>query len=107
MAAQTATGQLIPAGVNDANRFIIKSVVPGAIANGETFTVTLPDGVAKDALPSAAPNCYSLSGDTYTRDADMADVTTHNRVTGVTVYTSGAGGVASGSILLQEYFGVG
>lgn len=107
MSNQAATAQYIPEGVNRSNRFTVKAVVPGAISSGETFSVTLPDGVPKDALPAAPPNCYSLSGDVYTRDADAADVSTHNRATGVTVYTSGAGGIAAGSIVIQEYIGHG
>ncbi len=105
MSNQVATGSLVPEGVNRGNRFVVKSVLPGAISS-ETFTVTLPDGLPKDAVPSAPPMCYALSGDVYTLDGDIGAVTTHNRSTGVTVYTS-TGAVASGSIVIQEYMAIG
>jgi len=106
MANQVATGQVIPEGVNRANRFTVKSVVPDAVGNTETFTVTLPDGVPKDALPVGPPMAYTLTNNVYTRDAGIGVVTSHNRVTGVTVYTA-ASAVAAGTIVLQDYIGHG
>ena len=102
MANQSATSKYVPNGVNGGHHFVTHATVPGAIANTETFTVTLPDGCPKDAVPAGAPQVYSLSGDVYTRDADLPVVTTHDRSTGVTVYTA-VGAVASGSILIQHY----
>jgi len=106
MANVNAQASLLPEGVNRGNRFIARSVVGTALANTDTFSVTVPDGVPKDALPVGRPNVYTLSGDVYTLDPDIAVVTTHDRVLGKTVYTA-AGAVAAGAILLQEFIGVG
>lgn len=106
MANVAATAQGIPRGVNGGNVFFMKTTIGTALANNDTLTVTLPDGFPKDALPFGKPNAYVLSTDTYTLDTDIGVITTHQRATGVTVYTA-SGNVAAGTILVQGYVGVG
>lgn len=97
--------QVLPAGLNGGNRFFAKAVLP-AMSSSDTASVTVPDGCPKDAIPVGPPGIYALSSDTWTRDNDINVVTSHNRSTGVTVYTAG-GNVAAGTVLIQEYVGLG
>lgn len=106
MANVAATAQGIPRGVNGGNVFYMKTVIGTALANTDTLTVTLPDGFPKDALPVGNPEVYTLSTDTYTRLTTLTAPTTHQRATGVTVYTA-TGTVAAGAVLVQGYVGVG
>lgn len=105
MTAKAATAQFIPSGINEANHFVVKVTCP-ALTSSDTLDVTLPTGCPADALPVGPPVCYSLSSDTYTKDTDIGDVTTHNRATGVTRITP-TGNVAAGSVLLLHYMGHG
>ena len=107
MAAQAASGTLLPFGVNSANFYAV-IVICAALAAADTLDVTLPDGVPKDALPIGEPQAYLLAADTYTADPDFGvAVTTHQRVTGVTRLTVGGNGIAAGTKLLMLYVGTG
>ena len=105
MSTYSATASYLPGGVNRANLFAIIVTMP-AMTVGQTIDVTLPDGVPKDALPLGPPQSFSLSGDVYTKDTDVGDVTTHNRSTGVTTITA-TGTITVGEKMLLLYAGTG
>lgn len=102
MGSHAVTGSYIPQGVNAGNRGFRKAVLTASLANGETLTVNPPSGMDVSLVPTAV-HCFTVSGDTWTRDTDMPlGVTTHDVGTGVSVLTA-TGNVASGAIVLIEY----
>jgi hypothetical protein len=103
MASHAVTGAYVPMGVNQGNMFFVSAVLTEALANGNTFDITLPAGVDKDAIPMSVV-CYAFATPTYTLDADIGAITTHNITTGVTRITA-TGNVASGSIVRLGYLG--
>ena len=85
---------------NTSNKFVLKCTVGTALANNDTFTITLPSGCPLDLVPGTL-RCYTLSSTTYTSNALLA-ITTHNTSTGVTVLTA-SGTVAQGALVYLEY----
>lgn len=81
--------------------FILKSTLPVG-ATSDVLSVTIPAGLAKDAVPVGPAAVYTLSVDTYTRNVQIAQPTAHDRSVGITTYAV-AGTVAAGSLLFQEY----
>lgn len=104
MASHAVTGKYVPFGVNQQNVFYVRATLTEALGNGNTFDITLPAGVDKDALP-VTMICYApLGGGVYTLDADIGAITTHTPATGVTRVTA-TGNVADASILVLTYVG--
>lgn len=103
MGSHAVTGTYSPLGVNKSNVAVVSAVLTEALANGQTFDITLPAGMDKDMIPIGM-NCYSFSTPTYTLDADIGVITSHNITTGVTRITA-SGNVASGSIVTLFYVG--
>ena len=97
MGSHAVTGAYVPQGVNQGNLIVVEAVLTEALANGNTFDVTLPAGVDKDALPLSVV-AYTFSTPTYTRDADIGVITSHSITTGVTRVTASGDVVARATV---------
>jgi putative alpha-1,2-mannosidase len=100
MTAFTPSSKLIPQGVNNSNRLRAKVVLP-LLANLDTVSVTVPDGVPVDAVPFVSVVFDPATPTAVVRDANLP-FTNHNQSTGVSLFTAD-GAVAAGSVLIIEY----
>lgn len=105
MASHSVTGSYVPLGLNHSNQIYVDAVLTEALANGNTLTVALPASVSKDMLPVSSITYGPIGGSTYTVDADLAAITSHNVSTGETVLTA-SGNVSSGSRVRIGYIGL-
>jgi len=105
MASHAVTGKYVPVGVSQQNIFFVKATLAQALANAETFDITVPAGTSPSAWP-VGMICYNpLGGGVYARDADIGVITNHNPTTGVTRITA-SGDVADASVVILIYVGV-
>ncbi len=91
---------------NELCPFLVEHELSSALANGETLTLSLPAPYDKDYVPVAMV-CWSAAAPSLPVSlpftATALNMTSHNRTTGVTVFTAGAAGVADNSVLSVLY----
>ncbi len=102
MASQTGNLKAVPLSPNMADMFYVEFEVTSALANTETATLTLPDGVNKNCIPLTL-SIWSAADPRLPQHqphkATGAVLTSYDKDTGVVVITSGAGTVVDNSTI--------
>lgn len=91
MANQNGTAQYIQHGHNEGAIAYGEAIVPVALANSDTFTVTMPPGVDPSFLPADA-FVPAFDPAVSPQVAYKLDVFSHSPTTGVTVLKNTTGG---------------
>lgn len=105
MTTQTISiSSVLPIGVNHGNQFYIYGALVGALANNETLTISLVDASGA-AVGGVMPMHWTFQS-SATPGVSQTNIafTSHNRTTGVTVFTA-SGAVADASKYVIGYIG--